>query len=234
MASPGSTVSTGPAPATVRTSHPSRPSAAAHLAASIADPVAPAQAERDHAGRRHGRTVRAGRGRGAPRRRVALPPMAKRALITGVTGQDGSYLAEFLLVAGLHGHRHGAALEHGQLRAHRPHSGPARAGGRRPARRGLADQHAARPPAQRGLQPGRPVLRPDQLEPAGPDRRDDGHGRHPAARRHPPGRPRASASTRPAPRRCSARCSRSPRRSRRPSTRAAPTAWPRCTGTGSR
>ena len=39
-------------------------------------------------------------GRGAAPRWVALPPMAKRALITGVTGQDGSYLAEFLLSQG--------------------------------------------------------------------------------------------------------------------------------------
>ena len=30
----------------------------------------------------------------------SLPPMANRALITGVTGQDGSYLAEFLLSKG--------------------------------------------------------------------------------------------------------------------------------------
>src|SRR5580658_5357815 len=40
------------------------------------------------------------RGRGARVRRVPLTPMARRALITGVTGQDGSYLAEFLLEQG--------------------------------------------------------------------------------------------------------------------------------------
>ncbi len=38
--------------------------------------------------------------------------MAKRALITGITGQDGSYLAEFLLGQGYEVVRHGPALEH--------------------------------------------------------------------------------------------------------------------------
>ena len=37
-----------------------------------------------------------------------LPPMAKIALITGVTGQDGSYLAELLLEKGVRGARHQA------------------------------------------------------------------------------------------------------------------------------
>ena len=36
--------------------------------------------------------------------------MAKRALITGITGQDGSYLAEFLLDQGYEVMRHGAAV----------------------------------------------------------------------------------------------------------------------------
>ena len=51
--------------------------------------------------------------------------MAKRALITGITGQDGSYLAEFLLDQGYEVVRHGPAVEHRQLRADRPHPGPA-------------------------------------------------------------------------------------------------------------
>ena len=51
--------------------------------------------------------------------------MTRRALITGITGQDGSYLAELLLDEGLRGHRHGAAQQHGELRADRPHPGPA-------------------------------------------------------------------------------------------------------------
>ena len=36
----------------------------------------------------------------------------RRALITGITGQDGSYLAEFLLEKGYEVHRHRAPLEH--------------------------------------------------------------------------------------------------------------------------
>ena len=38
--------------------------------------------------------------------------------------------------AGLRGRRHGPTVEHPQLRADRPHPGPAHPGGRRPARRG--------------------------------------------------------------------------------------------------
>ena len=199
-----------------------------------ADPVPPAQAERDHAGRRHGRTVRAGL-------RAWCSPPSGSVATHGKAGIDhrGDRSGRVVpgrvpLVAGLHRHRHGAALQHGELRAHRPHSGPAGAGGRRPPRRGVADQHAPRPPAAGGLQPGCPVLRPDQLEPAGPDRRDDGHGRHPAARRHPPGRPRhpllpgqlfgdVRQGARGPPEGVDALL-----------PRAAPTAWPRCTGTGSR
>ncbi len=41
MANPGRTVSTGPAPATVRTVQPRRPSAPAHFAASTATPSPP-------------------------------------------------------------------------------------------------------------------------------------------------------------------------------------------------
>ena len=51
----------------------------------------------------------------------------KRALITGITGQDGSYLAELLLVKGLRGARAHPSLVDVQHRAHRPHlpAGPA-------------------------------------------------------------------------------------------------------------
>ena len=61
--------------------------------------------------------------------------MSKRALITGVTGQDGSYLAEFLLTQGYDRHRDGPADEHRQLRADRSYPRPARAG-----RRDLLDE----------------------------------------------------------------------------------------------
>ena len=62
------------------------------------DPVRTTEPERDHARGRHGRTVGVqGESTG---RSTSVVPMAKRALITGVTGQDGSYLAEFLLTQG--------------------------------------------------------------------------------------------------------------------------------------
>ena len=52
--------------------------------------------------------------------------MTKRAIITGITGQDGSYLAEFLLAKGYEVHgikRRSSLVQHG---AHRPHlPGPA-------------------------------------------------------------------------------------------------------------
>ena len=85
-----------------------------------------------------------------------------------------------------------------------------------------------------GLQPGRAVVRPDVVEPAGAHRRDHRPRRDPAARRHPDRRPgdpllpgelvgdvrqgaRGPPDARP-----------------RPSTPAAPTGWPRSTATGSR
>src|SRR5580698_7612371 len=62
------------------------------------NPVRTTEPERDHACGRHGRTVGV---QGEPTgRSTSVDPMAKRALITGVTGQDGSYLAEFLLTQG--------------------------------------------------------------------------------------------------------------------------------------
>ena len=48
------------------------------------------------------------------------PLRMKRALITGITGQDGSYLAELLLDEGLRGARRRPPLELLQHRAHRP------------------------------------------------------------------------------------------------------------------
>ncbi len=57
---------------------------------------------------------------------------AKRALITGITGQDGAYLAEFLLQKGYEVHGLEASVRVVQYRSHRPSvSGPARPGGRR-------------------------------------------------------------------------------------------------------
>ena len=58
------------------------------------------------------------------------PPMAKRALITGITGQDGSYLAELLLSKGyeVHGIIRRASTFNTSRLEHiyaDPHQGPA-------------------------------------------------------------------------------------------------------------
>ena len=95
--------------------------------------------------------------------------MAKRALITGVTGQDGSYLAEFLLAQGytvIGMVRRSSTLNFERI-AHIQDQLELVAGD-------LLDEVSLinilrdhRP--TRGLQPGRPVLRADQLHPAGAD-----------------------------------------------------------------
>ena len=134
---------------------------------------------------------------------------------------------------GLRGLRHGAPLQHRDLRTHRPHQGPDRPGPGRPARPAVADQDAGRSPAGRDLQPGRHVVRAHLLEPARADRRIHRPRRHPRAGCHAPGLPARPSSTRPPAARCTARCAKS-RRPRRPlSTPAAPTPWPRSTATTS-
>lgn len=44
----------------------------------------------------------------------------KKALITGITGQDGSYLAEFLLEKGYEVHGLDPQIFHQQYRSYRP------------------------------------------------------------------------------------------------------------------
>ena len=123
----------------------------------------------------------------------------KKAIITGITGQDGSYLAEWLLAKGyeVHGIVRRSSTENFDRIAHL-------AGRIQLHQADLLDQlslidvvHAG--PARRSLQPGGHELRADQLEAAGADRRVHRHRRHARAG----GRsgfsiPRASASTRPA------------------------------------
>ena len=94
----------------------------------------------------------------------------KRALITGVTGQDGSYLAELLLAEGVRGLRGRPPLEllqHGAPRRHLPGSArrrlPAAARVRRSRRRQLAQPRAADGQARRDLQPRRAEPRARQL-----------------------------------------------------------------------
>ena len=108
--------------------------------------------------------------------------MSKSALITGITGQDGSYLAE-LLLEGLRGPRADPPLLDLQHRPHRPPlPGPARAGRapvpalRRPDRRLALVTLLREHPARRGLQPGRAVPCPGLV------RRARVHRRHHRAR----------------------------------------------------
>ena len=160
--------------------------------------------------------------------------MTPRALITGITGQDGSYLAELLLEKGYHvvGMVRRASTENFERIAHLRDRIELR-------QADLLDQlslidvlKTVRPTeiynlAAMSFVPTswqQPVLTAEF----------DAIGRHPHARGDAPGRARRRASTRRARARCSARCAR--RRSARPrrSIRAARTASPRSTGTTSR
>ena len=85
----------------------------------------------------------------------------RRALITGITGQDGSYLAELLLAKGYEviGMVRRTSTVNFERIAHLQDRIELRL--RRPARRGVAHRRAARAPPRRGLQPGGPVVRAD-------------------------------------------------------------------------
>ena len=105
--------------------------------------------------------------------------MGKRALITGITGQDGSYLAELLLSKGYEVYgivRRASATE---LLAHRAparsHSAPAR----RPARSAVADSRDRRRAPARVLQPRRDVVRAGVVGSADADGRVQRAGRDP-------------------------------------------------------
>ena len=113
----------------------------------------------------------------------------RRALITGITGQDGSYLAELLLEKGyeVFGMMRRASTENVERIEHlidRLTLAPGR-----PARPAVARRGAARGAAARGLQPRRPELRPDLVEPAGADGRVHRPRRHAHARGDPRRRP---------------------------------------------
>ena len=149
--------------------------------------------------------------------------MPKKALITGITGQDGSYLAELLLGEGLRGPRPDPPLQLVHHRSHRPPLPATRTS--RDARLflhygDLTDSssligHLHADQAGRGLQPRRPEPRQGQLRDARVHRRDRrrwarcGCSR-PSAR--PTGR---SASTRPARREMYGKVAESRRRPRR-------------------
>ena len=165
----------------------------------------------------------------------------KKALITGITGQDGSYLAEFLLGKGYEVHgiiRRSSILQHRRIEHlyQDPHD-PASAFAplRRPHRCLLAQQTCSTRSTRRGLQPRRPdaTSRSASTSPSTPPRSTalgtlrllEAHPQRRSARPLLPGRLAA---------RCSARCSRVPQRKPRPSTPAAPTPTPRSSPTGSR
>ena len=156
--------------------------------------------------------------------------MSRRALITGITGQDGSYLAEFLLDEGyeVFGMVRRASTENFERICAPGRPDHVRPGGS--ARPALAHERPRGSRADRGLQPGRPELRPDVVEPAGPDGRVHRGRCHARPRGDPALSTRRSASTRPPPRRCSARCARCRRTRRRRSIRGRPTASRRSYG----
>ena len=101
---------------------------------------------------------------------VRFRPVMKRALITGITGQDGSYLAELLLEKGyeVFGMVRRASTE--SVRADRAPRRARHAAPGRPARPGLARRRCSSEiAAARGLQPRGAELRADVVEPAGAD-----------------------------------------------------------------
>ena len=160
----------------------------------------------------------------------------RRALITGITGQDGSYLAELLPRRRVRGRRHGAARQ--STENFEPHRAPASISSTlvpgRPARPALADQHPRRlrSPTRSTTSPRRASCRPRWQQPVLTGEFTAAR-RHPDARGDPPGRPGRFASTRRPRRRCSGRCRRCRRPRTRRSIRARPTVSRRSTATGS-
>ena len=174
---------------------------------------------------------------GTRRHHGGMSAPRKKAFLTGITGQDGSYLAEFLLAQGYEVHailRRSSVFTSTRIdhlihheRVHTYHGD-------------LTDSSNLHTPARphrarRDLQPRRAIACRRQLRGAGVHRRGRRAGHDPPAQRDQGLRPEARASTRPAPRNCSVAC-RAPRRKARarPSTQRAPTAPPSSTPTGSR
>ena len=154
------------------------------------------------------------------------------ALIAGATGQDGAYLAEFLLSKGIRRSRHEAPVVVVQHRAHRPsHSRSARGGRflpsalRRCDRRDQHHPHRAGNAAGRDLQSRGAIACAGLVRDAGIHRQRRRARDAAPARGHPHPRPGTArlASIRPRPPSCSARRRRSRRRRRRRSIRALPT-----------
>ena len=120
-----------------------------------------------------------------------MPRVVKRAFITGITGQDGSYLAELLLAKGYEVHglvRRASTINRGRIdHLRQPRPAPAL---RRPHRRRQPGQPDPRDRARRGLQPRRAEPRQGLLRDAGVHRLDRRHRHAAAARGDPRGRDR--------------------------------------------
>ena len=160
--------------------------------------------------------------------------MAKRALITGITGQDGSYLAELLLAKGYEVIglvRRSSTLTIERI-SHIQDQITLVSGD-------LVDEVSLinvlrdyRP--DRGLQPGRPEFRADVVDPARADRGDHRARRHADARRHPHRRPGDPLLPGELVRDVRSGAHGAPERGHARSILAAPTASRRSTATGSR
>ena len=162
-----------------------------------------------------------------------------RALITGITGQDGQHLAEFLHSQGLRGVRHGQGSEQPAGSSSMQRRVPVRrARARRPRRPAVAGQGArVRRSPTRSTTSARSRSWRCQLQPGRADREHHRPRRAAHARGDPHGR---RLREQPDPllpgvvvARCSARCARRRRPRRRRSTRARRTAAPRCSATTS-
>ena len=114
--------------------------------------------------------------------------MAKRALITGITGQDGSYLAELLLEQGYEVYGIARRLSAPNEWRIEHLLGPHHAAAGRPARPAVADQGRGSGSPARVLQPGGDVVRALVVGPADADRRVQLAGRHAVPRGDPAGR----------------------------------------------
>ena len=177
------------------------------------------------------RRVRArGRRARAPRRVAGM----KRALITGITGQDGSYLAELLLEKGYEVHgmvRRSSTEKFDRIEHLRDritlHQGDLL------DQRSLVDALRAAPPG-RDLQPRRDVVRRGVVDPADADRRVHRRRRHADARGDARGGPGGALLPGVVERDVRQGARGAADRGRRRSTRARRTAWRRPTGTSSR
>ena len=125
-----------------------------------------------------------------------MAPTRKVALITGVTGQDGAYLAEFLLKKGYEVHGIKRRASSFNTDAHRPPvPGPAcrrqelHPALRRHDRQLQPDPHRAAGAARRDLQPGRAKPCGGELRGARVHRQCRRHRRAAAAGSHPPAGP---------------------------------------------